>query len=474
MTIWKRLCSLLCAAALLCSCAAPGITANPRTMKFPPLQFEIPASERVVLPNGMVVYLMEDHELPLVSMTAYFHVGSVYEPAEKAGLAGLTGTVMRSGGTFTTPPEQLDAELEFMASSIESSIGADSGHISLSTLSRNLDVTARLYAQVIMEPGFRDDRIELAINKELEELRRQNDNPKELADRELTRGLYAGHPLGRIPTATTVKSVQKQDMTAFHRRYFHPNNMILAVSGDFNKGRLRELLTSLFGNWQRKEIDFPPVGEPAAAAPPEIVFARKEVSQSVIRMGEMGIDKNNPDLYALRVMNYILGGGFTSRLVQEVRSNQGLAYNVDSDVDVGRLFLGTIKAETETKADSTVRAITLIRQIIAGMTASPVTDQELTLARDYLINSFIFSFTRPEAIVNQQARLEFYAYPAGYLENYRDNIARVSKEDILRVARKYLHPDRMVLVVVGDDAKFDKPLSTLGPVRQIRPDNGSR
>ena len=186
----------------------------------------------------------------------------------------------------------------------------------------------------------------------------------------------------------------------------------------------------------------------------------------------MGIDKNNPDLYALRVMDYILGGGFTSRLTQEVRSNQGLAYNVESSVDVGRRFIGTITAETETKSESTVKAITLIREIIAGMTAAEVSEQELSLAKEFMINSFIFGFTKPDVIVNQRARLEFFDYPAGYLENYRDNIARVTREDVLRVARHYLHPDRMVLMVVGNDQKFDKPLTTFGAVREIKLENG--
>ena len=472
MKFCTRFLILLTAILALTSCATSRNGADPRTMTFPPLKFMVPASERAVLPNGMVVYMLEDHELPLVSMTAYFHVGSIYEPADKAGLAGLTGAVMRSGGTGETPPEKLDAELEYMASTIEADIDTDAGHVSLSSLAKNLDRTSGLFAQVVMAPAFREDRVRLAVNKTIEALRRQNDNPKEVADRELRRALYAGHPLGRIPTIATVRNITRHDMAEFHRRYYHPNNMILTVSGDFRRDDMLALLTRLFGSWQRGQVDFPSIGEPAAQVKPETLFVRKDVSQSVIRMGEMGIDKGNPDLYALRVMDYILGGGFTSRLVQEIRSNQGLAYNVDSSVDVGRRFIGTITAETETKAASTMKAITLMTSIIAGMAAAPVTDQELALAKDYLINSFIFGFTSPGAVVNQQARLEFYGYPEGYLENYRDNIARVTREDVLRVARKYLHPDRMVLVVVGDDRTFDKPLTGPGPVREIRLDNG--
>jgi zinc protease len=472
ITIFTRLFILLAAVLVLASCAAPGQSANPRTMTFPPLKFVIPRSERAVLPNGMVVYMLEDHDLPIINMTAYVRVGSNYEPAGKVGLGGLTGAVMRSGGTGEMPPEKLDAELEFMASSIESIISADAGNVSMTTLAKNFQRTLDLFAQVLMTPAFREDRVKLAINKSIEALRRQNDNPKEVADRELRKALYAGHPLGRQPTIQTVNSISRDDMIDFHRRYYHPNSIILTVSGDFRKDEQLARLTAVFGSWEKKDVDFPPIAEPLPQAKPEILFARKDVSQTVVRMGEMGIDKNNPDMYALRVMDYILGGGFTSRLTQEVRSNQGLAYNVESSVNVGQRFIGTFVAETETKSESTVRAITLMRDIIAGMTAAPVTDQELALAKDSIINSFIFGFTKPDIVVNQQARLEFFSYPKGYLENYRDNIARVTKDDVLRVARKYLHPDKMVLMVVGNDKRFDKPLSTFGPVREIKLENG--
>ena len=197
----------------------------------------------------------------------------------------------------------------------------------------------------------------------------------------------------------------------------------------------------------------------------------KDVNQSVIRMGHMGITKDNPDMYAIRVMDAILGsGGFNSRLMAEVRNSQGLAYNVESSFDIGRRYLGTFEAETETKAETTARTIGLMEDIIAGMTKKPVTDQELALAKDSIINSFIFGFTSSASVVNQKARLEYYHYPDGYLENYRDNIAKVTKEDVLRVAKKYLHPEALKLVVVGDAKRFDKPLSTFGKVEQIKPD----
>jgi predicted Zn-dependent peptidase len=188
----------------------------------------------------------------------------------------------------------------------------------------------------------------------------------------------------------------------------------------------------------------------------------------VIRMGHIGITKDNPDLYAVRVMDFILGGnGFNSRLMSVIRTKEGLAYNVSSYFDVGRKLPGIFLAETETKSGSTARAMGLMLELMTGMTKESVTEQELKLARESMINSFVFGFTKTDMIVNQRARLEYYGYPKDFLDNYRNNIAKVTRDDVLRVARKYLHPDQLIKVVVGNDAKFDKPLATFGTVRQV-------
>lgn len=444
---------------------------DPRTMTFPPLAFRIPAVERVVLDNGMVVHLLEDHELPLVTMQAYIRTGSIYEPEDKVGLAGLAGAALRGGGTTATPPETLDSELEFMASSIESSIGADSGTVTLTSLTKNLDRTLALFTQVMMSPAFREDRVTQAKNRAIEAIRRRNDDPQEVGDRELSRAIYAGHPLGRIPTVESVSAVTRDDLVAFHRRFFHPNNVILAVSGDFDRNGMLEKLQAAFGGWKKEEVPLPHIPQPVPGGKPAVLLVKKAIDQSVIRMGHLGIDKNNPDLHAITVMNAILGGnGFSSRLMAVIRTREGLAYNVDSSFQAGRRFPGTFEAETETKAGSTARAIGLMREIIDGMTRRPVSDAELTLARDSIINSFIFAFTNSASVANQRARMEYYGYPKGYLEEFRDRIGRVTKEDVLRVARKYLRPDALILVVVGDETKFDKPLSTFGEVREVVPE----
>ena len=455
---------------ILSGCATTPKTVDPRTLSFAPLQFVIPKSERVTLKNGMILYLLEDHELPLVNMTSYIKTGSIYEPPDMTGLAGLTGTLIRGGGTTTIKPDALDAELEFMASGIESGISDDSGSLSMSTLAKNLDRTLALYADVLINPGFDQSRVELTRKNTIDAIRRQNDDPKGIASRELIRALYANHPLGRVATIESVNRISRDDMLAFHKRYFRPQGMILAISGDFSSKDLVAKLEQLFGKWQPEEQHTPTVSQPDPSPKQQTLLARKQVSQSVIRMGHLGLDKNNPDQYSVRVMDYILGGGFTSRLTQEIRSNQGLAYHAGSRFDIGRRFPGTFIAETETKSATTAKAITLMRNIIAGMTKEAVSDEELNQAKESIINSFIFGFARADSIVTQQARLEYYGFPERYLENFRDNIAKVSRDDVLRVARKYLHPEALTIMVVGDDSKFDQPLSVFGEVKEIKLD----
>ncbi len=442
--------------------------ANPRTMTFPPLNFQIPKAERVLLECGMPVYLLRDSELPIITMSAMVHVGMVYEPAAKAGLASMVGSVMRSGGAGGVAPEALDDELEFMASSVESSIGNDMGTVSLTTLRKNFSRSLQIFSDVLLRPDFTEKRIEIARKHIIEGLRRQNDDPKDIAEREINRVLYAGHPLGSAVTHDSATAINRQDLRDFHQQYYRLDNMLLAVSGNFERSEILQELNRIFkAGTAPVRTRLPRVPQPQMALTQELLYGKKDVSQTVIRMGHLGLTKDSPDIYAVRLLDYILGGSFTSRLTMEVRTNQGLAYSVGSHFDIGRHFTGTFIAETETKAESTVKTVSLMKKIIADITTAAVTEEELKGAREYLINSFMFGFTSPSTIVNQRARLEFYGYPDGYLEKYRDNIAQVTRADILKAARTYLHPDAFKLVIIGNAEKFDKPLSTLGTIREL-------
>lgn len=448
--------------------AADQHVTTPRTMKFPELNFQIPKGERVVLECGTPVYLLRDTELPIINMTAMVRVGSVYDPPTKSGLSAMVGSIMRSGGAGGITPEAMDDELEFMASAVESGAGSDMGTVTLTTLKKNFSRTLQIFNEVLLHPDFSEVRLEIARKQAIEGLRRQNDDPKEIAGREINRAIYAGHPLGDIMTFASVSSISRQDLIDFQRRFYRLDNMILAVSGDFDRAALLKELNSIFKRGKNScALDLPEIPQPKQLFQSEVLYGKKEVNQTVIRMGHLGLSKGSPDIYAVRLLDYILGGSFTSRLTMEIRTNQGLAYSVGSHFDIGRRFTGSFIAETETKAESTIKTVNLMKNIIATLTKEPVSDGELNAAREYMINSFMFGFTTPASIVTQRARLEYYGYPDDYLEQYRNNIAKVTKTDILNAARKYLHPEAFKLVVIGDAAKFDQPLTTLGSVREL-------
>jgi len=443
---------------LRAAAASAAATADPRT-----LTYEIPRSERFSLPNGLVVHLLSDRTLPWVRMAAYINVGAIYEPADKPGLAALTGGMIRDGGIAGKTPDEVDAELDFMASAISASSGDDAGILTLTALTRHFPATLQLFAGMLTAPAFDEGRFVQSVNAMIEALRRQNDDPRQVAERELDKAVYGAHPLGRYPSPTTVRAVGRADLAAFHRRYVHPNNIVLAIfrrhrpadpQGDIDRGPRR--LAAI-------DPGIPAVPLPVKTLKPAVLFSPKGIVQSVIRMGHLGITKDNPDLYALRVMDFILGaGGFNSRLMSQIRSDEGLAYSVWSKFEVGWRFPGLFSAGTKTKSATTGRAIGLMRTIMGDMTRQAVTAQELALAKDSIVDA--------ERIVNQRARIEFYGYPKDYLENYRDRIAAVTAEEVLRVARTYLHPEKLVAVVGGDAAGFDRPLSDFGEVRETKPE----
>ncbi len=453
---------------LCCTSLQAAELANPRSMTFPPLKFSVPKAERVVLQNGTPVYLLQDHELPLVTVTALIHTGSVFDPTGKSGLAALTGSQLRGGGTSALTPSQLDSELEFMASSIESSFGTDLGSVTMTSLTKNLQRSLQLFSDVLFRPRFDQQRLEVARQQALDAILRQNDDPKELADRELRKAIYAGHPLGLEPTIDSIKAITRADLQAFQTQFIRPDTMILTVSGDFDRSAVLAQLNRLIGSIvPAKPLALPVVPQVTPSFSPAVLYAPKQINQTVIRLGHLGITKDDPDLYAVRVLDFILGGSFTSRLMMEIRTNQGLAYNVGSSFDVGRHFIGSFTAETETRVEKTGKTIGLMEAIIAGMQKQLVSEQELKLAKESIINSFLFGFTTPASIVLQQARLEFYGYPADYLDRYRDRIAAVTREELLRAARKHLHPDAFKLVVVGDQQRFDTPLTRFGKVTTL-------
>lgn len=456
--------------SLSLAAAPPAELPDPRTMTFPPPAFTPPKAERQVLSNGMILYLMEDHELPVVRMEATVKTGSVYEPAEKIGLASLTGAVMRTGGTRNHSGNEIDELTDQLAIDLSVGIGSDAGAAGLDVLKKDLDRGLALFADVLMNPVFEEEKLQIAKNNAIEGIRRRNDRPSSIAGREFNKLIFgADNPYGREATEETVRAIGRADLVAFHENYFAPNNMILGVTGDFDKKEIVAKIEKAFTGWKKKKIDFPKVAPVVERKEGGVFEVVRPISQTQIRIGHLGIKQDNPDFFALSILDDILGsGGFTSRLFRDVRTRQGIAYSVGTVFRPGNFERGVMVAYGETRVETTYQAISTIIDHIRKIREAPVSEEELKRAKESFLNSFIFSFSSPAQIVSRQMSLEYYGLPSDFLERYRDNVAKVTQQDILRVAQKYLHPDRLVVLVVGDEGKFDRSLGSIGKVVRIQ------
>jgi len=456
---------------LLSGCTAPvGNFPAVSDLRYKPIQWVPAEPERRVLKNGLVLYLLEDHELPVIHISATIRVGSEYEPADKVGLASLTGSTMRTGGTESFSVEEMDDTLEFLGAGVESSIGMESGQVSMGVLRKDLDTGLRIFADVLRRPVFRQNRVDLAKSQAIEGIRRRNDHPERIAQREFARLIYGDHPNGRMATVQSIRNITRQDMIDFHRLYYRPRQIFLGIAGDFQTEEMVAQLSEIFSNWEAAPVAYPPVPPVPREISPSVNVINKEGGQATVVLGHLGVRFNNPDLYALRVMNHILGGsGLNSRLMREIRSDRGLAYTVGSSLGAGVRDLGTFRVAGGTKPQTATEMISLMIKNLRDI-QKDVKPEEVEAAKEAIINSFLFTYTSKSAIVAQQIFLEFHDLPRDYMRTYPGKIARVTREDVLRVAKQYLHPDHLIILVVGDEKKFDRSLSQFGTARTIRPD----
>ncbi len=467
------LCSTIMAVAIpLTACADNLALGDPRQMTFKPVEFTPPEPDRVVLENGMVVYLLEDHELPLVSITATMRTGGWLDPADKVGLASLTGSIMRTGGGGGLSAEQVDEELEQFAGDVGISIGRQSGSASLDVLSKDLKRGLQIFAGLIRTPAFEPAKVELAKLQSIEGIRRRQDNPGSIVGREFVKLLYgADHPTARESSIESVTRITREDLIAFHKKTVHPNGMMVGVTGDFEKTAMLALLREIFGDWKKGEVPVLTIAEvPQSQTPkPVIRFVNKDTSQTHLRVGHLSIKEQDPDYVSLAIANDILGGSsFRSRLFNDVRTKRGLAYSVGSRLNTGVHDQGVWLMRAETKLPSTQEVIARFIANMERMRTELVTDSELAEAKEAYVNSFVFSFASSSAIVGRLVELEYDGLPKDFLQQLRARVVALTKEEILAASKKHFHPERLTIVAVGAGEALPKLLSGFGEVKEVK------
>jgi zinc protease len=462
--------TLLLSLAIAAATCGAEIIPDYHTLKYPQLHdVVIPQVKHVTLPNGMRLLLLEDHELPLIYVSARIHVGSIYEPADKVGLADITGEVMRTGGTHTKTGDELDDELEQIAASVETGIGTNVGYASVSVLKEHIDVGLSVLADVLMNPEFRQDKIELAKMQHRSAISRRNDSPGRIASREFNKLVYGPDSVyARQTEYSTIDHITRDDLIAFHKRFFGPDNTMMAVWGDFDTKTMLDKITSAFQGWTRIDVNLPAVPEVRYDWQSGVnLVSRSEINQSNIYLGHLGGVMSDPDYFALMVMNQILGDSFTGRLFKNVRSRQGLAYSVSGSFSSGYDHPGIFAVGCQTKSENTVHAIRAMIEEVRRIENEEVTDEELALAKESFLNSFVFNFEDKGQIITRLLTYEYYGYPADFLQQTKTEIEKVTKADVLRVAKAHLRPDKVQILVVGKPEDFDEPLSVLGTVNTL-------
>lgn len=433
-------------------------------------EFQEPNVETFTTDNGIQFFLIEDHELPLIDVSVNVRTGSVLVPEEKTGLASLTGQVMRSGGTEKYPADSLNELLENNAANLSTGIGFSSGGASMNVLKEDFDELLPVFVDVLANPAFPQDKVELAKTQAKSGIARRNDNPGPIASREFDKLIYGENSVyGRTREYATINNITREDMVEFHNEHFNGENMMVGVVGDFDTEEMKEKLQNAFGNI--------PAGEETDLNFPEVDYDyentinlvdKPNVNQSTVYLGHIGGMRDNPDYAKVQVMNNVLSGGFSGRLFQKVRTDLGLAYSVGGQFGMGNVFYpGQFIVQVQTKTESTAEAIDAIIGEIKRLQNEPILQEELQDTKDQFLNSLVFRNTSYEQILNRRMSNEYRGLPEDSFEQFVEGVKNTTVEDVQNMAQKYLRPEDLQILVVGDKTELGDQLQKYGDVNEI-------
>jgi zinc protease len=442
-----------------------------KDLQYPPLNnLQIAQPNRIELSNGIILFLIEDHGLPMVNVSVLIRGGTRSEPVSKAGVADLCGTVMRTGGTASRPGDKLDEELDRLGAAVETGMSDDLGSASVSVLKEDTDKGLAILSDLLQNPSFPEDKIELAKIGIRDSIARRNDNPGGIVFREFERILFGTNSAyGHQPEFATVDAIKRDDLIAFYKQFYQPENLIVGVWGDFKASEMQAKIEATLGAWKKGGNPKPaiPAVESSVERSGTYYIGKEDINQTWVVVGHLGGQRNDPDYYALNLMNRILGGSMASRMFSNIRSDMGLAYNIRSSWNAEWDRPGEFIASGSTKAGTTVKMLNAMKHEIQRLTEEEVTEEELSRAKDGVLKGFAFEFDSTGKVVQRMMNYEFYGYPHDYLQRFRENIEKVSRTDILNAAKKHLHPDQSIQLLLGREKDFDQPLSTLGKVTPV-------
>lgn len=429
----------------------------------------LPPMTEESLPNGLRVIVVENHEQPVVAMRLMIKAGTCLDPAGKPGVASLTAGLLRKG-TATRDANKISEEIDFVGGSLGVGADLDATNAYCEILAKHLDVGVGLLADIILNPKFAPEELERLSKQTIAGIMQSKDDPGSLADEQYKLHLFGDHPYGKpeIGTVESVSSLTRDDVSGFWQKYYIPNNSVFIIAGDVKPAEIIGKVKAAFGNWKQgtpPEMNFPPA-KPVSGIQ-IILIDKNDATQSNIKIGNIGIDRHNPDIFPCREMNYILGGGgFVSRLMSDVRAKRGLTYDVNSQFSYNR-FPGDFTVSTFTRSDSTSKAILAVIEHLNNIRDADVTADELKDTKSFYSGYMPLQFETPNQVASQLATVELYGLGKDYFPNYLDKIDKVTVKDIRDAAQKYIDPKNLLIVVVGKASVILDGLKKIGPVTQL-------
>ena len=443
---------------------------NFQNLKFPPLHALVtPQEQWITLPNGLKILLLPDHQLPAVAGAAFIRAGTLFDPALEAGLASLTATLLRQGGTQSKTAEELDEALDSLGASIDTSAGRLYSIVSFSALAESAPQVLSMFHEVLTSPALREERVDLAKAQLRNSVAHRNDQAPELVARELASLVYGRNtPYGQLAGHATVARIGRSSVAAFHRSHYRPDTTIIGIHGDFDPAAMKARLENIFGTWRAPEA--PPAETPQPSAEDKggvYLGARQDLSRLYFAIGGLAPELDSKDYPALEVAAAILANDPRSRLYQRLVARSGDVYEISAAVRPAYGYPGLVLVSGSAKPYAAAQALAGIKAEIGLLPASPITDQELREAKEAVVRKLVFAADPARNMIVTLLSQESAGYPRDFLQQYQKALAAVTRADVVRVAKLYLDPAALTVVAAANPGDMIRPLTSAGPVKNL-------